>query len=223
MVDMLHAHGNHLFHDRKQVQRMKPYPPLRTLLAAALLRQNGVSVALCDVNLEAPEQKFEAALDSCPPCWVLVCEEDFNYLTKTCLGRDRELSFWVAQAARARGIAAAVHRSDSSDHAAEYFRAGFDHLPIGEVDAALLELAQAKPIGQSVGLAFNDLATGQPRFNVPRAHRADLEFRIQGRHSRRLYQHADETLLGGMAEAPDPNRIHAARLALFETREQVEA
>ena len=55
MVDMLHAHGNHLFYDRKQVQRMKPYPPLQILLAAAMLRQNGVSVALCDVNLEAPD------------------------------------------------------------------------------------------------------------------------------------------------------------------------
>ena len=129
----------------------------------------------------------------------------------------------MAQAAHARGIAAAVHRSDSSDHAAEYFRAGFDHVPIGEVEAALLELAQAKPIGQSVGLAFNDLDTGQPRFNVPRAHRADLEFRIQGRHSRRLHQHDNEPHRSGMAEAPDPNRIHAARQALFETREEVEA
>jgi hypothetical protein len=128
MVDMLHAHGNHLFYDRKQVQRMKPYPPLRTLLAAALLRQNGVSVALGDVDLESPEQKFGAALDSCPPCFVLVCEEDFSYLTKMCLRRNRKLSFWIVQAARARGIAAAVHRSDSSDHAAEYFRAGFDHV-----------------------------------------------------------------------------------------------
>jgi hypothetical protein len=153
----------------------------------------------------------------------LVCEEDFSYLTKMCLRRNRKLSFWIVQAARARGIAAAVHRSDSSDHAAEYFRAGFDHVPIGEVEAALLELAQAKPIGQSVGLAFNDLDTGQPRFDVPRAHRADLRFRIQRRHSRRLYQHADETLLSGMAETPDPNRIHAARQALFETREEVEA
>ena len=118
MVDMLYARGNHLFHDRKQVQRMKPYLPLRTLLAAALLCQNGVSVAVGDVDLESPEQKFGAALDSCPPCWVLVCKEDFSYLTKMCLGRNRELSFWVAQAARARGIAAAVHRSDSSDYAA---------------------------------------------------------------------------------------------------------
>ena len=220
MVDMLHARGNQLFYDRKQVQRMMPYPPLRTLLAAALPRQDGVSVAAGDVNLEPPEQKFGAALDSCPPCWVLVCEEDFGYLTKTCLGRNREL--WVVQAAHARGIAAAVHCSDSSDYTAEYFRAGFDHVPIGEVEAPLLEPAQAKLIGQSAGLTFNDLATGELRFNVPRAHRADLEFRIQGRHSRHLYQHDNEPRRSGMAEAPDPNHIHAARLALL-TREEVEA
>ena len=153
MVDMLHARGNHLFYDRKQAQRMKPYPPLRSLLAAALPRQNGVSVAAGDVDQEPPEQKSGPALDSCPPCWVLICEL----------------------------------------------------------------------IGQSVGLTSNYLATGQPRFNVSRAHRTDLEFRIQSRHSRRLCQHTDEPLRSGTAEAPDPHRIHAARLALLETREEVGA
>jgi hypothetical protein len=68
-----------------------------------------------------------------------------------------------------------------------------------------------------------DLATGQPRFNVSRAHRTDLEFRIQVRHSHHLYQHTDEPLRSGMAEAPDPNRIHTERLALLATREEVEA
>src|SRR5579863_3499796 len=137
MVDVLLAHSNHLFHDRKQAHKMQPYPPLQTLLAAALLRENGISVALCDVTLDPPEQKFKALVDSCAPRWVVGCGDDFNFLTKMCLGRNRELSFRMAQMARERGIPTAVHGSDSSDHAREYLGAGFDYLLIGEVEASL--------------------------------------------------------------------------------------
>ena len=175
MVDVLLAHSNHLFHDRKQAQKMQPYPPLQTLLAAALLRENGFRVALCDVTLDPPEPKFEALLASCAPRMVVVCEDDFNFLTKMCLGRNRDLSFRMAQMARARGIPTAVHGSDSSDHAGDYLGAGFDSVLIGEVEASLLELVRGKPAAQIDGLAFADPATGQPRFNKPRALRTDLD------------------------------------------------
>jgi hypothetical protein len=36
MADVLLAHSNHLFHDRKQAQKVQPYSPPQTLLAAAL-------------------------------------------------------------------------------------------------------------------------------------------------------------------------------------------
>jgi hypothetical protein len=38
---------------------------------------------------------------------LVVCEDDFNFLTKMCLGRNRELSFRMAQMAGERGIPAA--------------------------------------------------------------------------------------------------------------------
>ena len=41
MADILLTHCNHLHFDRKQVRKMQPYPPLQTLIAAALLRQQG--------------------------------------------------------------------------------------------------------------------------------------------------------------------------------------
>jgi radical SAM family protein len=175
MVDVLLAHSNHLFHDRKQAQKMQPYPPLQTLLAAALLRENGISVALCDVTLDPPEEKFEALLDSGAPRMLVVCEGDFNFLTKMCLGRNRELSFRMAQMARERGIPAAVHGSDSSDHVPDYLGPGFGYVLIGEVEATLLELAQGKPPAQIDGLALADPRTGQPRFNSPRMLRTDLD------------------------------------------------
>ena len=39
MADVLLAHSNHVYFDRKQARKMQPYPPLQTLLAAAVLRR----------------------------------------------------------------------------------------------------------------------------------------------------------------------------------------
>src|ERR1700721_4061862 len=46
MADVLLTQSNHLYSDRKQVKKMQPYPPLKTLLAAAALRERGISGAL---------------------------------------------------------------------------------------------------------------------------------------------------------------------------------
>jgi anaerobic magnesium-protoporphyrin IX monomethyl ester cyclase len=126
MVDVLLAHSNHLFHGRKQVQ-MQPCPTLQTLLAAVLLRGNGISVALCDVTLDPPEKKFETHLDSCARGKLVACEDDFNFLAKMCLGRNRELSFRIVQMASKSGIPAAVGSSKSSDNVPDYLAAGFDY------------------------------------------------------------------------------------------------
>src|SRR5262245_43062740 len=106
MVDVLLTHSNHLFHDRKQVRKMQPYPPLQTLLAAACLRRQGYTVALFDPTLEAPAPGFERALGEHRPRLVAVCEDNFNYLTKMCLLRNRELACWMAETARSAGIPA---------------------------------------------------------------------------------------------------------------------
>ena len=155
MVDVLLTHSNHLYSDRKQVEKMQPYPPLQTLLAASVLREHGISVALFDPTLfdptlfdstfNNPEGGFAAALDTHQPRLAVVCEDDFNFLSKMCLGRNRELAFSMAAAAGARDIPIAAHGSDASDHVAEYLAAGFDSVLIGEVEATLVELAQGRP------------------------------------------------------------------------------
>jgi len=50
----------------------------------------------------------------------------------------------------------------------------------------------------------------------------DRDFQIRGRRSRRFYGNADELLRSEMASEPDPARIHAARQALWDTRDEVE-
>src|SRR5262249_43832321 len=125
MADVLLTHSNHLFNDRKQVRKMQPYPPLQTLLAAACLRREGYDVALFDSTLEAPEAGFERALAAHRPRMIAVVEDNFNFLTKMCLLRNRELAYWMAATARRAGIPAIVNGSDATDHAAGYMHAGF--------------------------------------------------------------------------------------------------
>ena len=141
MAEILLTHSNHLFSDPKQVRKMTPYPPLQTLLAAAVLRERGFSVALCDVTLvSAPGEEFRAALARERPRVVAVIEDNFNFLTKMCLTRNRELAFRMGSAAREAGARAIVNGSDASDRPMEYLRAGFETVIAGEVEGALAEI-----------------------------------------------------------------------------------
>src|SRR5215471_7097354 len=134
MVDVLLTHSNHLYFDRKQVRKMQPYPPLQTLLAAACLRREGFEVALYDCTLEFSDEAFRQALERHRPRMVALCEDNFNFLTKMCLTRNRELAFSMGQAARAAGVPVAVNSSDSTDHIDDYLRNGADFVILGEVE-----------------------------------------------------------------------------------------
>ena len=174
-IDVLLTHSNHLFYDAKQVQKMQPYPPLQTLLAAAHLRQSGMQVSVLDPTLERPEERFNAILRSCKPGLVAVCEDDFNFPSKMCLARNRELAFWMAKTARAYGCRIAVHGSDSSDHVKEYLDAGFNYVLIGEVEETLLELASQRATESIPGLAYRSPDHSGIRYNTPRQLRTDLD------------------------------------------------
>jgi radical SAM superfamily enzyme YgiQ (UPF0313 family) len=172
MTDVLLTHSNHIYFDRKQVTKMQPYPPLQTLLAAAALRDRGISAGLFDATFDAPEEGFAKALDAHQPRLAIVCEDDFNFLSKMCLGRNRELAFSMAAAARARGVTIAAHGSDASDHVREYLDGGFDSVLIGEVETTLVELAEGHPLDSIRGLAWRD--SSSIRHNAPRELRTDL-------------------------------------------------
>src|ERR1022692_310267 len=154
MVDVLLTHSNHLHNDRKQVRKMQPYPPLQTMLAAACLRQAGYSVALFDPTLESPEAGFGRALARYRPRLVAVCEDNFNYLTKMCLLRNRELAHWMAGQANLAGVPAIVNGSDASDRVAEYLQAGFEYVLVGEVEEAIVEVARQMLDGTDAGSGF---------------------------------------------------------------------
>ena len=142
MVDVLLTHSYHLYFDRKQVRKMKPYPPLGTLYAAALLRNHGFSVALFDSMLENPEENFREALGHHRPRIVAVYEDSFNFLSKMCLKRMREVSFHILDAAKEVRAVTLIHGSDATDHQERYLERGFDYVLIGEAEWTLLELVQ---------------------------------------------------------------------------------
>jgi radical SAM superfamily enzyme YgiQ (UPF0313 family) len=143
MTDILITHSYHLPYDRKQQRKMQPYPPLGTLYAMAVLRQMGFSVALFDTMLEDPEEGFPRALALHRPKIVVVYEDDFNFLTKMCLTRMREVAWQISHEARCFGSTVIVHGSDATDHPEEYLRHDSQYVLFGEAELPLRSLCTA--------------------------------------------------------------------------------
>ncbi len=144
MTNILLAHSNHLYSDRKQIAKMQPYPPLQTMMVASLLREREYSIAVFDTTLaHNPDLEFRAAIEQHQPKMIAVVEDNFNFLTKMCLTRNRELAFRMARIAKDAGIRSVANGSDASDRPAEYLAAGFDCVIAGEPEGALLDVAGA--------------------------------------------------------------------------------
>ena len=137
---ILLAHSYFLAHDAKQLARMKPYSPLSTLLAAALLRRAGHEVALFDATFAPGVQAFERELDRIRPSAVVVMEDNFNFLTKMCTTGRRESALAMVRAARARGCRVAANGPDVSDNPALYLAAGAHAVVLGEGETAVLDV-----------------------------------------------------------------------------------
>src|SRR5262249_41597602 len=87
-----------------------------------------------------------------------IYEDDFNFLTKMCLTRMREVAFQMIEDARRAGAKVVVHGSDATDHALEYLRQGSELVLIGEAEHTLLEVVGAISSGRDAtnvaGVAF---------------------------------------------------------------------
>jgi len=140
VADILLAHSYHLPYDPKQVRKMQPYPPLGTLYAATALRQHGMSAAVFDPMLQDPVSGFLEILRQEKPAILAIYEDDFNFLSKMCLTRMRELAWQLAQTARDAGAIVIAHGSDATDHAKEYLQNGADFVLVGEAEQSLVEL-----------------------------------------------------------------------------------
>jgi radical SAM superfamily enzyme YgiQ (UPF0313 family) len=122
---------------------MQPYLPLGTLYAATALRQNNISVEVFDSMLEEPSTQFDSLLATCKPQIVVVYEDDFNFLSKMCLTRMRDVAWKIAKAARAIGAITVVHGSDSTDNPLMFLENGFDYVLCGEAEGSLVQLCRS--------------------------------------------------------------------------------
>jgi anaerobic magnesium-protoporphyrin IX monomethyl ester cyclase len=165
VTDVLLTHSYHLHYDRKQTRKMQPYLPLGTLYAASLLRSAGLSVAVFDTMLNDPQKEFQAALDHHQPRIVVVYEDNFNFLSKMCLTRMREVAYEILEASLRAGATVLVNGSDSSDHTLDYLQKGFRCVLLGEAEWTLLEAVthllqgEDQDLEQVPGLAY--LRNGQ--------------------------------------------------------------
>lgn len=140
MLTIQVGHSYFLKYDRKQWERAKPYPPLATIQIAAMLRQMGHEVTLFDAMLAEGVEEYEGSLRATHPDVVVLYEDNFNYLTKMCLGRMREAACQMIAEARAGGARVIVAGSDASDQPEAFLAAGAHAVLIGEGIAPLVEL-----------------------------------------------------------------------------------
>jgi radical SAM superfamily enzyme YgiQ (UPF0313 family) len=143
VADVLLTHSYHLPYDPKQVRKMQPYPPLGTLFAGTALRAHNISITVFDTMLQDPIIGFPQSLAQQQPKIVAIYEDDFNFLSKMCLTRMREVAWHLARDARVAGAVVVAHGSDASDHAEEYLRNGVDYVLLGEAEQTLVDLCLA--------------------------------------------------------------------------------
>ncbi len=133
MIDVLFAHSYFLRFDPKQWKAQQPFPPLATIYAASVLRNEGWKVDLFDTMFSLSAEELTTALDDVKPKVFVIYDDGFNYLTKMCLTNMRDAAFRMMQLAKERGITVIVSSSDATDHSEDYLRGGADYVIFGEV------------------------------------------------------------------------------------------
>ena len=143
MNHILLTHSYFLRFDPKQWITGRPYAPLGTLYAAALLQQQGYEISFFDTMFsKGPEEIFSFAKNKQPDIFVIY-DDGFNYLTKMCLDNMRQAAFKMIQFAKQLGCRVIVSSSDATDRFELYLQQGADFILLGEGEMILLELVSA--------------------------------------------------------------------------------
>jgi anaerobic magnesium-protoporphyrin IX monomethyl ester cyclase len=165
-MDLLLTHGYFLFEDPKELQIMKPYPPLGILYISSHLRKKGVQVEVFDSTFGSRDQLFEV-LRHGPPSILGVYA---NLMT-----RSNVLD--ILRVAKESGWGTLVGGPEPSAYIPEYLNAGADVVVIGEGEVTVEELIPALRAGSREalhgvdGIAFRnsegDIIQTKPRQQLP--------------------------------------------------------
>jgi anaerobic magnesium-protoporphyrin IX monomethyl ester cyclase len=157
-MNVLFTHSYFYKFDPKQWRFKQPYPPLGTILAAAVIREAGYTVSLFDTNLRDDPSEIIPVLQEHKPKYLVIYDDGFNYLSKMCLTNMRNAAFTMAEESKRAGCTVIVSSSDATDHYSKYFEHSVDYVIRGEGEETLKELLLALENGQDVsrisGLSF---------------------------------------------------------------------
>ena len=103
MLSILVCHSYFLRFDEKQRERAKPYPPLATLQVASMLRAAGHRVTFFDAMLAGGLDEYRAKFRAARPDVVVIYEDNYNFLSKMCLGKMRDACCEMIATARSGG------------------------------------------------------------------------------------------------------------------------
>lgn len=160
MLDILFSHSYYYPLDKKQWENKTPYPPLGTLYAASLMREEGYNVDLFDTNLRSDPYAIESKIKEQNPSFLVIYDDGFNYLTKMCLTTMREAAFEMIGLGKKYNCQVIVCSSDSTDQYDQYLQAGADYIIQGEGEITLKELITAlknkTPIGLINGIVYKE-------------------------------------------------------------------
>ncbi len=160
MTKVLFANAYFYKLDAKQWRFKQPYPPLGTILAAAVVRDLSPSfdVSLFDTNLRNNPGEIAEQLQLHHPTYLVIYDDGFNYLTKMCLTVMREAAFTMIEEGKKNDCTVIISSSDASDHYDKYFQHGADYVVRGEGEETLKELLltleQKDDPSNILGIAF---------------------------------------------------------------------
>ena len=128
-MDILLTHGYFLYEDPKELQIMKPYPPLGILYICSHLRQKGIQAEVFDSTFSSRADLF-ALLQKGPPSVLGVYA---NLMTRVNVVE-------IIRAAKNASWQVVVGGPEPGAYVAEYLNAGADIVVIGEGELTLEEL-----------------------------------------------------------------------------------
>ncbi len=169
MADLLLTHGYFLFEDPKELQIMKPYPPLGILYLCSHLRQKGFDVDVFDTTFSTRDLLFRHLMSEKPSVLGIYA----NLMT-------RKNVIDILRVARQAGWRTVVGGPEPGAYAQEYLQSGADFVVFGEGEITMEELLQAIENGNAdsfakvAGIAFLD-ERGLMQRTAPRAQIANLD------------------------------------------------
>jgi len=167
-MDLLLTHGYFLYEDPKELQIMKPYPPLGILYICSHLRNKGFDVEIFDSTFSSRKQLFDK-LHQGPPSVLGVYA---NLMTRPNVVE-------ILRVAKQAGWKTVIGGPEPGAYVEEYLAAGADVVVIGEGEITLEEVVPLLKAGDFEKLAVVDgiafRAASETIRNKPRAQIRDID------------------------------------------------